>query len=62
KERAFSPRLCFIRLYNKIPRFALSGTLVAKSNSKNLLFHVNVTGKHHEKIVDCTGRGRLSAH
>jgi hypothetical protein len=44
------------------PRFALSGTLVAKTDSKNLLFHANVTGKHHEKTVDRTGRGRLSVH
>jgi hypothetical protein len=40
----------------------LSGTLVAKTDSKNLLFHANVTGKHHEKTVDRTGRGRLSLH
>ncbi|MBD3700087.1 hypothetical protein IE989_24195 [Klebsiella pneumoniae] len=38
----------------------VSGTLVAKTDSKNLLFHANVTGKHHEETVDRTGRGRLS--
>lgn len=43
-------------------RGALSGTLVAKVTSKNLLFHANVTGKHHEEIVDRTGRGRLSVN
>ncbi|MBT0646584.1 hypothetical protein KJJ93_26715, partial [Escherichia coli] len=36
----------------------VSGTLVAKTDSKNLLFHANVTGKHHEETVDRTGRGR----
>jgi hypothetical protein len=43
-------------------RGALSGTLVAKVTSKNLLFHANVTGKHHEETVDRTGRGRLSVN
>jgi hypothetical protein len=61
KCRFFAPS-AFYQALKKIPRFALSGTLVAKSHSKNLLFHANVTGKHHEKTVDRTGRGRLSLH
>ena len=36
--------------------------LVAEVYLKNLLFHTNVTGKHHEKTADRTGRGRLSVH
>ncbi|CTQ28197.1 exported hypothetical protein [Klebsiella pneumoniae] len=48
--------------FNSSPTLAssVSGTLVAKTDSKNLLFHANVTGKHHEETVDRAGRGRLS--
>lgn len=43
-------------------RFACFGTLVAKVNHKNLLFHANVTGDYHEKIAYRTGRGRMSVN
>ncbi len=33
------------------PLFFVSGTLVAEVYLKNLLFHTNVTGKHHEKLL-----------
>ncbi|WP_310826830.1 hypothetical protein [Pseudenterobacter timonensis] len=43
-------------------RFACFGTLVAKVNHKNLLFHANVTGDYHEEIAYRTGRGRMSVN
>ncbi len=39
------------RALRRDPPIFVSGTLVAEVYLKNLLFHTNVTGKHHEKLL-----------